>query len=96
MAKYFTVEELPGLYFPWYGRLSIEMWRPLKQFVYERDKGICDYCKEQYPYEQTHCHHTLELSEGGTNHPTNLKTLCHNCHKERHPFMKTPFERLPK
>ena len=68
-------------------RLSLDIWIPLKQWVYKQDGGICQYCKLQFPYEKTHCHHVLELSEGGTNHPTNLKTVCHDCHKQRHPFM---------
>lgn len=87
MAIYFTVPELPGLRFYWHKRLSLDLWRPLKQFIYERDKGICQYCKNQFRYEETHCHHVLELSNSGTNHPTNLKTACHGCHKEKHPFM---------
>lgn len=94
MSKCFTLEDLPNLRFPWHNRMSLELWRPLKQWIYQRDLGICQYCKKQYPYDKTHCHHVLELSEGGTNHPANLKTLCHNCHKERHPFMKIIIERV--
>jgi 5-methylcytosine-specific restriction endonuclease McrA len=60
----------------------------IKQYVYKRDGGICLYCKQPVEYHESHCHHVLELSEGGTNHPSNLKTLCVNCHKDRHPFMK--------
>ena len=41
-----------------------------------------------------HIHHTLELSEGGTNHPSNLKTLCKDCHKIRHPFMLDARDKL--
>jgi len=93
MAKTFEVPDLPGLRFPWYTRMSIEIWMPLKQYVYQRDKGICQYCDIQFEYKSTHCHHVLELSEGGTNHPTNLKTLCIPCHKDRHPFMKTAKEK---
>jgi 5-methylcytosine-specific restriction endonuclease McrA len=26
-------------------------------------------------------HHIIPRSEGGTDHPTNLKTVCHECHK---------------
>lgn len=88
MGKYFTVPELPGLRFPWYGRMSLELWLPLKQFVYTRDKGVCAYCGKQFAYEDTHCHHGLPLSEYGVNHPTNLKTTCVECHQERHEFMK--------
>jgi 5-methylcytosine-specific restriction endonuclease McrA len=87
MAKFFTLDELPNFKFQWYSRLSLDLWIPLKQHIYQRDQGICQYCFTQFRYEETHCHHTLELSEGGTNHPSNLKTLCHQCHKERHPFM---------
>lgn len=92
--KCFTVLELPDLPFSWYTRLPLDLWIPLKQFVYERDNGCCRYCKRQIEYKDTHCHHTLELSESGTNHPTNLKTLCIPCHKERHPFMKTARDKL--
>lgn len=87
MAKYFQVDELPYR-FPWFGRIPIDTWLPLKQWCYERDKGICHYCQNQFRYDQTHCHHVLELSESGTNHPSNLKTLCIGCHKLRHPFME--------
>jgi 5-methylcytosine-specific restriction endonuclease McrA len=91
---YFTVNELPGKRFPWYGRMMIDLWIPLKQYVYKRDNGMCGYCSSVTPYEETHCHHALELSEGGTNHPSNLKTLCQECHKTRHPFMKSTHEKL--
>ena len=90
MANYFPVDEIPDVRFPWYGRSQIEEWIKLKQYVYERDKGICHYCEQQTDYDSTHCHHILELSEHGTNHPTNLKTLCVECHQGRHPFMKSP------
>lgn len=90
----FALDEFPGVRFPWYGRPPIALWIKLKQFVYERDKGICQHCQEQVEYLDSHCHHVLELSEHGTNHPSNLKTLCHKCHKTRHPFMKSAREKL--
>lgn len=92
--KHFAIPELLPHRFPWFSRPPIELWIMLKQFVYERDGGICQYCKQQTEYKDTHCHHALELSEGGTNHPSNLKTLCVSCHKTRHPFMKTAKEKL--
>lgn len=94
MGRYFIVEEIVGVRFPWYGRPPLDDWIKLKQYVYERDLGVCQYCEKQFPYEKTHCHHVLELSEGGTNHPMNLKTLCIGCHKDRHPFMKSVKEKL--
>jgi 5-methylcytosine-specific restriction endonuclease McrA len=90
----FTLEEYPGVRFPWYGRPPINLWVMLKQYTYKRDNGVCQYCQEPTEYIDTHCHHVLELSEGGTNHPSNLKTLCRRCHKQRHPFMKSAREKL--
>lgn len=90
----FQIPELPGLRFPWYGRMPIELWTPLRQYVYERDEGVCQYCGNLTELYESHCHHVLDLQHGGTNHPSNLKTACKDCHHERHPFMKTALERL--
>ena len=87
MASFFKIPELPGVKIPWYGRLSLEDWRPLKQHIYQRDGGLRQYCHTQVAYEKSHCHHVLPLSEGGVNHPSNLKTACHGCHEDKHPFM---------
>ena len=85
---FFELKEFPQIRFGWFSRLSMDVWVILKQHVYQRDEGKCQYCNQPTEYLKTHCHHVLELSEGGTNHPSNLKTLCQGCHKERHPFMK--------
>jgi hypothetical protein len=91
----FQISELSGLRFPWYGRMPVELWIPLKQFVYQRDKGICQCgCGQPIEYHKSHCHHTLPLSENGTNHPTNLKTLSVDHHEDKHPFMRSPLRRL--
>ncbi len=84
---WFIIPEL-NLRVQWYGRPPIDIWIQVKQFIYGRDKGICQYCQNLVEYHKSQCHHILELSEGGTNHPGNLKTLCIDCHKDRHPFMK--------
>lgn len=94
MANTFELPELPGLRFPWYGRMPDDLWHPLRQFVYERDEGKCRYCGKHTELYECHCHHVLPLSEGGTNHPTNLKILCPDDHKRRHPFMLDPLARL--
>lgn len=93
MARFFQVDGLPGR-FPWYGRMSLEIWRPLRQWVYQRDSGRCKYCGTAVELYACHCHHVLELGQGGTNHPTNLKIVCVPCHQERHPHMKDPLARL--
>lgn len=30
------------------------------------------------------CDHIIPLSEGGTNDPSNIQVLCHDCHLEKH------------
>lgn len=94
MDKTFTIPELLPLKFPWHRRMSTDLWRPLRQYVYERDNGLCQYCKEPVEFNKHHCHHVLELSQGGTNHPTNLKVACVPCHKDRHPFMRSAKEKF--
>ena len=89
----FSLLELPGLVFPWYKRMPEDLWRAMRQHVYQRDHGRCCYCVGPTELFECHCHHVLPLSEGGTNHPTNLKTLCPVCHKTRHPFMLTAKEK---
>ena len=95
MANTFELDDLPGYHFPWYTRMPIDLWRKMRQYVYERDRGRCCYCGAPTELFDCHCHHVLELYEGGTNHPSNLKTLCRPCHKRRHPHMLSPLERLP-
>lgn len=93
-GKGFQIPELPGLIIPWYRRPPKTLWFPLRAFVFARDEGTCQYCGNPVKIESCHCHHVLPLSEGGTNHPTNLKTLCDDCHKQRHPFMLSAKEKF--
>ena len=90
---YFELDEIPGVRFPWYTRMDIDLWHKMRQFVYQRNQGRCQYCGEPVELFACHIHHVLELSEGGTNHPSNLKTVCVKHHKERHPFMLTAQEK---
>ncbi len=84
----FTLADLPGMRFPWYTRMDEQLWRVMRQHIYARDGGKCCYCGSAVELFQCHIHHVLPLSELGTNHPTNLKTLCIPCHKRRHPHMQ--------
>jgi hypothetical protein len=83
----FELDEIPQKKFPWYSRPSIELWRILRKYVYQRDFGKCKYCGEQIELNKCHIHHQLELGRGGTNHPSNLVVSCKDCHKQKHPFM---------
>jgi 5-methylcytosine-specific restriction endonuclease McrA len=85
---------LNGKQYPWFSRMTIDQWREIRQFIYDRDGGLCQYCEQPTRLDKCHIHHVFELNEGGTNHPTNLKTLCVTCHKNRHPFMKSAKDKL--
>lgn len=81
--------ELNGKQYQWFHRMPESLWREIRQFVYERDGGKCLYCTTPVRLDECHIHHVFELSQGGTNHPSNLKTLCKDCHEKRHPFMRS-------
>ena len=86
--------EWSGEVYPWFGRMPVKLWRKLRQSVYHHDGGRCKYCAAPVELFGCHIHHVLPLSENGTNHPSNLKTLCVKCHKKRHPHMKTTRDKL--
>lgn len=58
----------------------------LRRYLRER----CELCGfKPVVTEQLHIDHRLARQHGGTNHPSNLQTLCANCHA-----LKTYIERL--
>jgi 5-methylcytosine-specific restriction endonuclease McrA len=81
--------ELNGKQYPWFTRMPMHLWRVMRQHVYKRDEGKCKYCGKPTELFECHIHHIFPLGEGGTNHPSNLKTVCSICHKIRHPHMRT-------
>jgi 5-methylcytosine-specific restriction endonuclease McrA len=85
---------LNGKTYQWFHRMPENEWREIRQYVYARDEGMCNYCFAQVRLDECHVHHTLELSRGGSNHPSNLKVLCIDCHKARHPFMRSARDKL--
>jgi 5-methylcytosine-specific restriction endonuclease McrA len=91
---FFEIPEYPGKKFPWFKRPPEYLWRLLRQFVYERDGGKCSYCEKLVELFECHVHHVLELNQGGTNHPSNLKVSCRDCHKDKHPFMKDARDKM--
>jgi len=54
----------------------------VKAFVLHRDGYKCQHCKVQKV--KLHVHHIVFKSEGGTNSPDNLITLCESCHNKLH------------
>ncbi len=53
-----------------------------KAFVLNRDKYTCQHCKTKQDILEIH--HIIFRSNGGSDEPDNLITLCRNCHKELH------------
>ena len=53
-----------------------------KAFVLNRDKYTCQHCKTKQGTLEVH--HIIFRSNGGSDEPDNLITLCRHCHKELH------------
>jgi 5-methylcytosine-specific restriction endonuclease McrA len=59
-------------------------WRMIRSGVIERDGGRCRLCGKDLstvPSWLTEVHHVRPKAEGGSDHPSNLITLCVMCHK---------------
>jgi 5-methylcytosine-specific restriction endonuclease McrA len=54
----------------------------LKAFILDRDGHACQKCKSKKT--KLHVHHIKFRSNGGTDTPDNLITLCESCHKKLH------------
>jgi 5-methylcytosine-specific restriction endonuclease McrA len=50
-----------------------------KEFIRERDHRTCALCGA----DGNEVDHIVEVADGGTNLPSNLQTLCHNCHSDK-------------
>lgn len=60
-------------------------WAVLRVKVLERDSYRCRKCGANLRgvfYREVH--HILPLSKGGSNHMSNLISLCSKCHKNQH------------
>lgn len=62
-------------------------WNELKKSILKRDKYRCSRCGANNL--KLHVHHIRSLSRGGSNHPSNLTTLCEYCHGQIHPHLRT-------
>lgn len=60
-------------------RLSGE-WKKIAQSIKERDAFTCQSCGVWGPDVTLDVDHIVEWADGGSNHPSNLQTLCRPCH----------------
>lgn len=68
----------------------------VKAFVLARDNHICQYCKGKSRDNKLHVHHIIFRSNGGTDKPDNLITLCETHHNELHSGIIIPKFKKPK
>ncbi len=59
-----------------------EIWRVTRLKVWQRDNGKCQHCKEDVALDKCHVDH-IQSGKNGTNHLSNLRTLCPVCHALR-------------
>ncbi len=66
--------------------LRRQLWPKVKVTVLRRDRFTCQDCGRKGrtlvdgKWKGLEVHHIVPRSEGGTDHPANLKTLCVHCH----------------
>lgn len=66
-------------------RQEREIWRDTRIRVLERDGYACVRCSTSVTIETAHIDH-IRSGKLGTNHLTNLRTLCRRCHVLRSDF----------
>lgn len=64
----------------------------VKAFVLSRDKHTCQKCSDKIT--KLHVHHIVFRSNGGTDSPNNLVTLCEACHDKLHKHKNADKESL--
>ncbi|WP_257236730.1 HNH endonuclease [Nostoc sp. 'Peltigera malacea cyanobiont' DB3992] len=80
--------------FFWWRRQPLEQWKVTRQRIYNRDRGFCQsptdsppknsgLCMGEIKLKTAHIDHIRPLSSGGSNHASNLRTLCPICHALR-------------
>lgn len=64
-----------------------------KAFVYERQKGRCNGCKEKLPVKVMQMDHIIPYSRGGSDKPSNLQLLCGPCNGSKGAGTQAQFEK---
>ncbi|WP_199309667.1 HNH endonuclease [Synechocystis sp. FACHB-383] len=75
-------------------RQPLEIWKHTRAAVWKKSGGMCEspengkpkktgVCMREVPYDKAHIDHIRPISSGGSNHVSNLRTLCPVCHALR-------------
>jgi 5-methylcytosine-specific restriction endonuclease McrA len=56
----------------------------VKAYVLHRDGYKCQHCRGKSKDKKLHAHHVIWKSNGGTDEPGNLLTMCETCHDDLH------------
>ncbi len=68
----------------------------IKAFILARDKHTCQKCSKNKQGLKLHVHHVIFKSNGGTDTPNNLITLCAKCHDGVHKLKNGVSEKTSK
>jgi len=60
-----------------FGREAISLAK--RKEVYERDGGVCGYCRTPIEWSDYHCDHVEPVSKGGSSAIDNLRASCRPC-----------------
>ena len=66
---------------PWRPQHGIRAYRRLRRRILDERGWRCEDCGRAGRLE---LHHVIEVADGGTDHPDNLKVLCKGCHMAAH------------
>jgi len=74
-------------------KLTGRPWRRLREQILARDKYLCQHCRAAGRIrEATEVDHILPLSKQGTDKPSNLQSLCGECHDRKSKTERGVFE----
>ena len=79
-GRMFSKEEVDAFY-------SSRTWRKVRKSILERDDYLCQKClEEDRPMPADTVHHIIHLRDDPmlALEPTNLISLCHECHEREH------------
>jgi len=64
--------------------LNIRAFEPrMKRAAYERQKGICAICKNQFAIEEMEADHITQWHDGGKTIKENCQMLCRECNRRK-------------